>query len=126
MLGNLHARFGERDYGNLLPKGNKAPCPYSTRQGFKLFWKWKSRGRAGRPRIDIEIRRLIRQLSKENPSWGVPRIKSELALLGYDVAESTVAKYIVRHPKPPSQTWRTFLKNHVVDIIRCDFSPPTR
>ena len=53
--------------------------------------------------------------------WGVPRIKSELALLGYDVAESTVAKYIVRHPKPPSQSWRTFLKNHASDIIGCDF-----
>ena len=91
------------------------------RKGFKLFWKWKSRGKAGRPKIDVEIRRLIRQLSKENPTWGVPRIKSDLALLGYDVAESTVAKYIVRHPEPPSQIWRTFLKNHSADIVACDF-----
>ena len=71
--------------------------------------------------IDIEIRRLIRQISKENPTWGVPHIKSELALLGYDVAESTVAKYMFKHPKPPSQTWRTFLKNHAADIVGCDF-----
>jgi putative transposase len=91
------------------------------RRGFKLFWKWKSRGRAGRPKIDVEIRRLIRQLSRENPRWGVPRIKSELALLGYEVAESTVAKYIFKHPKPPSQTWRTFLKNHASDIVACDY-----
>jgi putative transposase len=91
------------------------------RQGFKLFWRWKSRGNAGRPRIDIEIQRLIQKLSKENPNWGIPRIKSELALLGYDVAESTVAKYMVRHPKPPSQTWRTFLKNHAANIVACDF-----
>lgn len=91
------------------------------RQGFKLFWRWKPRGKPGRPGIDPELRRWIRRLSKENPNWGVPRIKSELALLGYDVAESTVARYIVRHPKPPSQTWRTFLKNHAADIVACDF-----
>jgi putative transposase len=91
------------------------------RQGFRLFWRWKSRGKSGRPRIDSEIRQLIRQLSEDNVMWGVPRIKSELALLGYDVAESTIAKYMFKHPKPPSQTWRTFLKNHAADIIGCDF-----
>jgi putative transposase len=91
------------------------------RKGFKIFWSIKSRKKAGRPKIDVEIRRLIRQLSKENPRWGVPHIKSELALLGYDVAESTIAKYIFKHPKPPSQTWRTFLKNHAADIVACDY-----
>ena len=91
------------------------------RKGFKLFWRLKSRKKAGRPKIDAEIRSLIRQLSKENSTWGVPHIKSELALLGYDVAESTVAKYMFKHPKPPSQTWRTFLKNHASDIVACDF-----
>ena len=91
------------------------------RQGFKLFWRLKSRKKLGRPKIDAEIRQLIRQLSKENPTWGVPHIKSELALLGYDVAESTVAKYMFKPPKPPSQTWRTFLTNHAADIVACDF-----
>ena len=84
------------------------------RMGFKLYWRWKSRpGKPGRPRIEREIRALIRRMSRENPTWGAPRILSELLLLGYDVAEATVAKYMVRQRKPPSQTWRTFLANHV-------------
>jgi hypothetical protein len=67
------------------------------RQGFKCYWRWNSRvGRVGRPRIDLEIRDLIRRISHENPTWGVPRIQAELHLLGYKVAESTVAKYRVR------------------------------
>ena len=92
------------------------------RQGFKLYWRWKSRaGKPGRPPIEREIRDLIRRMSRENPTWGAPRIVSELALLGHDVAEQTVAKYMVRTRKPPSQTWRTFLDNHVPDIAACDF-----
>ncbi len=92
------------------------------KQGFKLYWRWKSRSRkAGRPRIDAEIRKLIRRMSRENVLWGTPRIKSELALLGHDVAESTIDLYRVWHPKPPSQTWRTFLDNHVRDIVAIDF-----
>ena len=92
------------------------------RQGFKLYWRWKSRaGKPGRPRIKREIRDLIQRMSRENPTWGAPRILSELLLLGYDVAETTVAKYMVRPRKPPSQTWRTFLVNHVPDIAACDF-----
>jgi putative transposase len=92
------------------------------RQGFKLFWRWKSRARkSGRPPIKREIRDLIRRMSCENPTWGAPRIVSELALLGRDMAEGTVAKYMVRTRKPPSQTWRTFLDNHIEDIAACDF-----
>ncbi len=92
------------------------------RQGFKCYWRWKSRsGRVGRPRIDLEIRDLIRRISCENPTWGVPRIQSELHLLGYKVAESTVAKYRVRIRKPPSQTWKTFLRNHANEIVAIDF-----
>jgi len=92
------------------------------RQGFRLYWRWKSRARQpGRPRIEREIRELIRRMSRENPTWGAPRIRSELLLLGHDVAEATVAKYMVRQRKPPSQTWRTFLANHVPDIAACDF-----
>ena len=92
------------------------------RMGFKLYWRWKSRAsKPGRPRIEREIRDLIRRMSWENPIWGAPRIVSELALLGHDVAEATVTKYMVRPQKPPSQTWRTFLDNHVPDIAACDF-----
>ncbi len=91
-------------------------------QGFKLFWRWKSRtGKVGRPKIELEIRRLIRRMSRENPSWGVPRIQSELALLGHTVSEATVRKYRTRHRKPPSQTWRAFLDNHARDIVAIDF-----
>ena len=60
-------------------------------------------------------------MCRENPSWGAPRIHSELQLLGYDVSETTVAKYMVRHRNPPSQTWRTFLDNHLADIVAIDF-----
>jgi len=92
------------------------------RQGFKLYWRWKSRaGKPGRPRIEREIRDLIRRMCVENPTWDAPRILSELLLLGYDVAETTVGKYMVRSRKPPSQTWRTFLGNHVRHIAACDF-----
>ncbi len=91
-------------------------------RGFKLFWRWKSRpSKGGRPKIELEIRRLIRRMSRENPGWGVPRIQSELALLGHTVAEATVRKYRVRHRKPPSQTWRTFLNNHLGEIVAIDF-----
>ena len=92
------------------------------RQGFKCYWRWKSRaGRVGRPRIDREIRDLIRRMSHENPTWGVPRIKAELHLLGYKVAESTVAKYRVRIRQPPSQTWKSFLRNRANEIVAIDF-----
>jgi putative transposase len=92
------------------------------RQGFKCYWRWKSkRGRVGRPRIDQEIRDLIRRMSRENPTWGVPRIQAELHLLGYEIAESTVAKYRVRSCKPPSQNWKSFLTNHAGQIVAIDF-----
>ena len=91
------------------------------REGFKLFWRWKSRARPGRPKIEAKIRNLIRRMSRENPLWGTPRIQSELALLGHVVAESTIDEYRVHPRKPPSQTWRTFLDNHVKDIVAIDF-----
>ena len=92
------------------------------RQGFQLYWRWKSKARqCGRPKIAQEIRDLIRRMSLENPTWGVPRIQAELHLLGYSVAESTVAKYRVRSTKPPSQTWRSFLDNHIGQIVAIDF-----
>ena len=91
------------------------------RQGFRLYWRWRSRKKPGRPKADRDIRDLIRRISRENPTWGAPRILSELLLLGHAVAESTVAKYMVRQSKPPSQTWRTFLHNHVGQIAAVDF-----
>jgi putative transposase len=92
------------------------------RQGFQLYRRWKSRSRKpGRPPVQREVRELIRRMSRENPLWGAPRILSELLLLGYHAAERTVVKYMVRTRKPPSQTWRTFLANHVPDIAACDF-----
>jgi putative transposase len=91
------------------------------RQGFRLYWRWKSLKKPGRPKIDAEIRSLIRRMSRENATWSAPRIQSELKLLGYTVAEATVAKDLIRHRKPPSQTWRTFLENHVGDIAAIDF-----
>ena len=91
-------------------------------QGFGLYWRWKSRRRKpGRPRIEPEIRRLIRRMSQENPIWGAPRIQAELLLLGHDVAESTIAEYIDRIRKPPSPSWRAFLKNHSSQIAAIDF-----
>jgi hypothetical protein len=91
------------------------------RQGFKLYWRWKSKAPVGRPKIDKEIRELIKKMSLENPLWGTPRIQSELRLLGFDLAESTVAKYRVRGSASPSQTWKTFLSNHAKQIAAVDF-----
>jgi putative transposase len=91
------------------------------RQGFKLYWRWKSKAPLGRPKIDKEIRELIKRMSLENPLWGTPRIQSELRLLGFDLAESTVAKYRVRGGASPSQTWKTFLANHATQIAAIDF-----
>ena len=92
------------------------------REGFTRYWRWRSRAKkAGRPTIDAEIPELIRQMSRENPLWGAPRILSELQLLGYKLSERTVAKYMVRSNKPPSQKWRTFLQNHASDIVAIDF-----
>jgi putative transposase len=91
------------------------------RQGFRWYWRRKSRGRLGRPKVDAEVRQLVRRMSQANPTWGAPRIMSELQLLGYAVAESTVAKYMARPRKPPSPTWRSFLKNHAGQIAAIDF-----
>lgn len=91
------------------------------RQGFRLYWRWKSRKKNGRPSVELEIRKLIRRMSRENPTWGAPRIRSELRLLGHDVAKSTVAKYMTKQRRPPSQTWRTFLTNHASEIAAIDF-----
>ena len=92
------------------------------RQGFQLYWRWKSRAnRVGRPRLDAELRYLIRRMARENPTWGRRRIQAELALLGCDVAELTVQKYMHRTSPRPSPTWRAFLTTHARDIVAVDF-----
>ena len=92
------------------------------RKGFRLFWDWKIRhGKAGRPGVPKELRHLIRTMSRENPLWGAPRIHGELLKLGIDIGETSVSKYLVRRHKPPSQTWRTFLDNHVKSMVSVDF-----
>lgn len=91
------------------------------RRGFGWFWRWKSRPRMGRPTVPKEVRDLIRTMSRVNPLWGAPRIHGELLKVGVDVCQATVAKYMVRHRRPPSQTWRTFLANHVGQIVAADF-----
>ena len=90
------------------------------RAGFRTYWRWKSQGRPGRPRIEHELRNLIRRMNKENPLWGAPRIHGELLKLGFEVAESTVSKYMIRRRGPPSQSWRTFLRNHADAIAAID------
>jgi len=90
------------------------------RAGVKAFWRWKSRNRAGRPQIDRELRELIRRMSMENALWGASRIHGELLKLGYEVAQSTVSKYMARGGKPPSQSWKTFLRNHAEAIAAID------
>ncbi len=92
------------------------------RQGFRLYWRWKSRnGSAGRPKIDPEARALVRRMSLANPFWGAPRIHGELLKLGIEISETTVAKYMPRSRRPPSQSWRAFLDNHLKDLVSIDF-----
>jgi transposase InsO family protein len=96
------------------------------RAGFRRYWRWKSRRRGGRPPMEAELRALIRQMSTENQLWGAPRIHGELLKLGFSVAQSTVAKYMVPRRGPPSQGWRIFLRNHAPDVAALDlFVVPT-
>jgi transposase InsO family protein len=90
------------------------------RRGFREYWRWKSWRRRGRPRIERELQALIRRMSRENPTWGAPRIHGELLMLGIDVSESTVGRYMIRIGRPRSQGWKTFLSNHAVGIASID------
>lgn len=91
------------------------------RAGFRLFWRRKSRGKPGRPTMSRTVIALIQRMARENVTWGAPRIRAELHLLGHEVAEATVAKYIPKHRKPPSPSWKTFLKNHASSLVSIDF-----
>ena len=96
------------------------------RAGFRGYWRWKSRSLGGRPPIGTELRALIQRMSLENPLWGAPRIHGELLKLGFAVSQSTVAKYMARTSDPPSQSWRTFVRNHAPQIAAMDlFVVPT-
>lgn len=90
------------------------------RRSWRLYWRWKSRSR-GRPKVSREVRKLIRRMSRENPLWGAPRVHGELLKLGYEVSEATVAKYMPIGCRPPSPTWRTFIRNHFSEIAAVDF-----
>jgi transposase InsO family protein len=90
------------------------------RRGFRAYWRWKSWRRGGRPRIDRDVRDLIRRMSRENPTWGAPRIHGELLMLGIKVSESTVGRYMMRIGRPRSQGWKTFLRNHAAGIASID------
>jgi transposase InsO family protein len=92
------------------------------RKGFRLYWTWKySQGLPGRPQVSQEVRDLIRKMSLANPLWGAPRIHGELLKLGIEVTQATVAKYMARQQRPPSQTWGAFLSNHVKQLVSTDF-----
>jgi len=91
------------------------------RKGFRTYWRWRSRARGGRPRIDPSVRKLIRHMWSSNPTWGAPRIQAELHKIGIDVSDSTVRRYRPLRVTPPSQTWRSFLENHLTDIAATDF-----
>jgi putative transposase len=93
------------------------------RRGFRLYWRWKSKSRpVGRPPIEREIRELILEMHRANPTWGAPRIHGELIKLGLSLAQSTLSKYLPRNRKPPSQSWRTFLRNHLQEAVAIDFA----
>jgi transposase InsO family protein len=96
------------------------------RMGFRAYWRWKSRPHGGRPKTPADVRQLIREMSVANPLWGAPRIHGELLKLGIDVGQTTVAKYMAKKGRPPSQGWRTFLCNHADAIASMDlFVVPT-
>jgi hypothetical protein len=96
------------------------------RSGFPAYWRWKSRSYGGRPRTAADIRQLIYEMSIANPLWGAPRIHGELLKLGIDVGQTTVAKYMAKRRRPPSQGWKTFLCNHADGIASMDmFVVPT-
>ncbi len=91
------------------------------REGFRIYWRWKSRSRGGRPKASGELRALIRQMCSDNPLWGAPRIHGELLKLGFEISQATVSKYMPRRPKDSDQRWKTFLRNHLDCTTSIDF-----
>ena len=96
------------------------------RAGFRSYWRWRSKSLGGRPKVPVDIRQLIRNISVANPFWGAPRIHGERLKLGIDVGQTTVAKHMVQGRRHPSQGWKTFLRNHADGIASMDlFVVPT-
>ena len=91
------------------------------RAGWRLYWRWKSKPGPGRPKVPLEVRTLIRQMSLDNRLWGAPRIHGELLKLGFDLCESTISKYMAKPHGQPSQTWNTFIRNHMTEIVSVNF-----
>lgn len=91
------------------------------RASWRLYWRWRSKPGRGRPEVSAEVRALVRRMSRENPLWGAPRIHGELLKLGYNICQTSIAKYMVRQPGPPSQAWHTFIRNHMTEIAAIDF-----
>ena len=93
------------------------------RKVFKIYWRCKSRsGKRGRPALDPEVKAFVLKMMEANHTWGAPKIHGELLKLGIEVSERTVSGLLRRHrPKSPSQTWRTFIKNHMTDMVAVDF-----
>jgi len=93
------------------------------RTGFRLYWRWRSRPRGGRPKVSEEIRTLIRRMAAENADWGGPKIHGELLKLGFEVSEPTVARYLhrLRRRGDPAKQWLAFLANHREAIVAFDF-----
>lgn len=93
------------------------------RTGFRCYWHWTSQLRVRRPLIETDLRALIRRMSAEIPLWGAPHIHGELLKLGFEVAQLSIAKYMVKRRGPSSQKWRTFLRNHAPDVAAMDVVP---
>ena len=91
------------------------------RKGFRLFWSWISRRKSGRPEASPAIRGLILKMTAANPLWGAPRIHGELLKLGITISERSVSRILPRRRRPPPQTWKTFLDNHLNQLVSIDF-----
>ena len=127
----MEVALAERSEPTPAPPGSLRPIARNPvirwhRAGFTAYWRWRSRHRRERPQVPLEIRRLIREMSLANPLWGAPRIHGELLKLGIAIGQTSVAKYMARRRRPPSQGWRTFLRNHADGIAAMDlFVVPT-
>lgn len=94
------------------------------RTGFRLYWRWRSRGHAsGRAKIALELRELIQRMARENPTWGAPKNHGELLKLGLLLSERSVSRYLrtVQRRGDPGKRWLTFLHNHREAIVALDF-----
>jgi putative transposase len=114
-------RWVWRDWKSALMVVQPATVVAWHRRGFAWYWTRRSRPRGGRPQIGADVRRLVREMVVANPLWGAPRIHGELLKLGFEVSERTVSRLMPRRRKPPSQSWRTFLKNHLGSTVAVDF-----